>query len=173
MRVDLYLIRHADALPVGEGGVTEDFDRPLSAEGSAQARALAAAMQRQGIRLELLLTSPLLRTRQTAEGILQQWPAPAPALQVCDHLAPDSKLRKLARILDDLQKSSVALVGHQPHLNEFAAWLIGSKKAQIDIAKAGVAYIVLGDDVGKGAGTLKGLVTLKWFTDRPEADVKA
>ena len=38
--MNLYLVRHADALPVGEQGIAVDEDRPLSEEGLRQARLL-------------------------------------------------------------------------------------------------------------------------------------
>ena len=36
--MEIYIIRHADALPLGEGGSTTDADRPLSPTGKTQAR---------------------------------------------------------------------------------------------------------------------------------------
>ena len=58
--MDLYIIRHAEAVPRGTADVNGDEDRPLTDRGHAQARALSAALQRQGA-LDVLLTSPLLR----------------------------------------------------------------------------------------------------------------
>ena len=53
--------------------------------------------------------------------------APAPELMVCDELVPGTRPRKLAKALADVQGSSVALVGHQPDLGEWCAWLIGCR----------------------------------------------
>ena len=61
---------------------------------------------------------------------------------------------------------NLAVIGHLPHLAVFAGWLIGSKKAQLDLAKAGVASISCPDEPSKGTGTLRWLVTLEWFTDK-------
>jgi len=163
--VDLYLIRHADALPVGEHGITDDADRPMSEQGTSQTRLLAAALNRQGIRLELVLTSPLLRARQTAEGMALHWSGQQPVVRACERLAPGLKAGKLARYLRELSAGAVALVGHQPDLGTLAAWLVGSKKAQIDIAKAGVACISSENEIRKGAGTLTWLVTPQWLED--------
>ena len=52
--------------------------------------------------------------------------------------------------------------GHMPHLGELTAWLIGSKKAHVDLAKAGVAY-VSSTNAKKGRGTLLWLVTPEWL----------
>jgi len=162
--VDLYLIRHADAAPLGEGGVTEDENRPLTKKGEEQAKRLASGFQAKGIRVGIVLTSPLLRARQTAERMLQEWPDHAPELRICEELAPGGKRRKLSRFLGELGSDKVALVGHQPDLGEFAAWLIGSKKAQLDLAKAGVGYVSCEDKPGKQRGRLLWLVPPEWFS---------
>jgi phosphohistidine phosphatase len=160
--VDLYIIRHADAQPLGEGGVRDDADRPLTAAGHAQCGPLAAALQRQGVQLERIVTSPLLRARQTAEGLMNHLTAPAPELHTCDQLAPGGKRKKLTRFLRGLGVQSAAVVGHMPDLSLYAAWLIGSTKAQLDLAKAGVACVHFDDEPDKGAGVLTWLVTPQW-----------
>jgi phosphohistidine phosphatase len=161
--VDLYLIRHADAVSIGEAGVAGDEERPLSAKGCKQAKALAEALQRQNVQLSKVLTSPLVRTRQTAEGMLESWNGPRPELVECTELEPGFQPKRLARRLNELKANAVALVGHQPDMSAWAAWLIGSNKAQVDFAKAGTAYIACNDQVGKGAGTLVWLVTPDWY----------
>ncbi|HEV3202877.1 MAG TPA: histidine phosphatase family protein, partial [Gemmataceae bacterium] len=66
--MNLYLIRHADAVPLGLQGITQDEERPLSDEGQIQARALTHVLALRGIRLDKIVSSPLVRTRQTTEG---------------------------------------------------------------------------------------------------------
>jgi phosphohistidine phosphatase len=162
--MDLYIIRHAEAQPLGEGGIENDEDRPLTEAGHAQCGPLAAALQRQGVRLDRVVTSPLLRARQTAEGLISSLAPPLPELHTCDHLALDGKRRKLTRFLAGLEAQSVAIVGHMPDLSIYAGWLIGSKLTHIDIAKAGVACIRFKDVPDKHAGTLLWLVTPEWCT---------
>lgn len=160
--MDLYIIRHAEAQPLGEGGIKNDEDRPLTAAGHAQCKPLAAALQRQGVRLQRIVTSPLLRARQTAEDLLQELAAPKPELHVCDHLAPDGKRKKLTRFLRGLGAQSIAIVGHNPDLGLYAGWLIGSRRAQIDLAKAGVAYVHFDEEPDKGAGVLQWMASPQW-----------
>ena len=50
-----------------------------------------------------------------------------------------------------------------PQLGDYAAWLIGSKKMQLDIAKAGIALITCGELPSKGLGSLQWLVTPEWY----------
>ncbi|MBI2804105.1 MAG: phosphohistidine phosphatase SixA [Planctomycetes bacterium] len=161
--MELYLIRHADALALGERGVTTDEARPLSEKGETQSEAVARALAKRGVVLDRLCTSPLVRARQTAEILLRVWARPELILETCDDLAPGSKPRKLGKYLLKSAGEKLGLVGHMPDLGEFAGWLLGEKKMQIDFAKAGVAFINCADFPGKGLGDLKWLVTPEWY----------
>ena len=68
----LYLIRHAEAEDLGTGGITRDFDRPLTARGRSQSRALAAAFGRLGVVVDTVVASPLVRAYQTAKLALDK-----------------------------------------------------------------------------------------------------
>jgi phosphohistidine phosphatase len=163
--MDLYLIRHADALPLEAANTDNDAERPLSVTGQEQAQALAAGLQRRGVHLNYLVTSPLTRAQQTAEGILRHWSeGSAPELRVCEDLAPGGKRRKVARFLGSLAGEAVAIVGHQPDLGEFGGWLLGHRKDPLDLAKAGVALVRCEDGPGKGRGCLVWLVTPDWLS---------
>ena len=161
--MNLYLIRHAEAAPLGEGGSASDSERPLTERGHEQSRQVAAGLQARGIRLGMVVTSPLLRARQTAEEMLQHWAAPAPELRVCDELAPGGKRKKLARVLEQLGTDVVALVGHAPDLNLFCGWLLGDRGIDIELAKAGVACLRSEGKTGKRSAALQWLVTPEWF----------
>lgn len=159
----IYLVRHAEAQSLGHAGIEDDFERPLTDAGHAQARAVAAGLSRLGVRPSLLMTSPLLRARQTAEAMRGEWLSQAPAVRVCEALAPGGKRKELARSLRGLDpEAGVALVGHQPDLGQLAGWLIGSRKARIDFRKAGVAFIACDAEAKKGSGTLVWLATPEW-----------
>jgi phosphohistidine phosphatase len=157
----LYLIRHADAAPLGNG-VTADEGRPLTELGHEQCQTLAAALQKRGVRLDRIVSSPLLRARETAMDLRQHWTSPMPDIELCDDLAPEGKPRKLAKFVRGLKAESVALVGHMPDISDFLTWLVGSKKVHVPLEKAGVAYLECGDDLGKGDGVLVWLVTPTW-----------
>jgi phosphohistidine phosphatase len=161
--VELYIIRHADALALGERGVTVDEDRPLSEGGERQAAQIAAGLHRRGVKLDLVLTSPLVRARQTAEALVRPESGLATELQNCDELVPGGRRKKLAKQLLATARNTIAVVGHQPDLGEFAGWLVGDKKVNMDLAKAGVAYIQCSDLPRRGGGTLIWLVTPDWL----------
>jgi phosphohistidine phosphatase len=157
----LYVIRHAEAVPQGTDGVSDE-NRPLTEAGRAQCRAVAQAMKRLGVRLEKLVSSPLLRARQTADELVAHWSDRMIQQGVTDELAPDSKKRKLVRELLALGGESIGIVGHNPDLSEFLGWLLGEKQAGINMDKAGVACVEFEGPPDKGAGTLRWLVTPAW-----------
>jgi phosphohistidine phosphatase len=158
----LYVIRHADAEPRTEA-TGDDAERPLTPQGFRQGEALAEGLRRQKVSLSKVYTSPLLRARQTAEEMLKHWQKPAPELVVCERLTPGSKRKALAKFLRDQEGSDLAIVGHEPDLSAFIAWLIGNKKVQIQLEKAGVACIAFDEQPGKGNGRLEWLVTPEWL----------
>lgn len=163
--MELYLIRHADAVPLGENGVTIDEERPLTERGIQQAKLIGTAFASKGIEPAKLLTSPLRRARQTAEGMVAAWPAAAtvPEIVICEDLAPGFKPRKLARYLRALDQEVVALIGHEPDMSHWTAWLIGSKRTQLEFVKAGVAHVACPDRPAKGSGSLVFLLPPAWL----------
>ena len=68
--MDLYLIRHADALALGERGITDDAARPLSEKGEHQGHLVGETLRKQGITLDKLVTSPLVRATEGARLIV-------------------------------------------------------------------------------------------------------
>lgn len=160
--MDLYIIRHADALALGERGVTADEERPLSDDGHKQAAQIAAGLKKRGVELELLLTSPLVRARQTAEALRDGWGEGAPPVADCPYLAPGAKKRKLLDRLREQHVEALGLVGHNPDLSELVGWLVGSKKAGFNLEKAGVACVEFEGAPGKGCGSLAWVVTPSW-----------
>ncbi len=161
--MDVYLIRHADAVQLEPDSSMDDFDRPLTDLGRTQCDRLAKALPSRGVYIQRLFYSPLLRARQTAEPLIAAWGLNGDTAIESDELAPDGKRRKLARQMTKSGAAVVGLVGHSPDLNRFAAWLIGGKRAQVGLQKAGVALIrVEAEQVDKGAGELIWLLPADW-----------
>ena len=126
--MNLYLIRHAEAARLEAGDDRDDSERPLTEAGKTQSAALAAALLARGVTLNHVVSSPLLRARQTMEAMLEHWPAPAPEQLTCNALAPGGRAKKITRFLLGLSGENVALVGHMPDLAHYAGWLVGAKK---------------------------------------------
>jgi len=114
--VQLYLVRHAEA---AEG--EPDELRPLTAEGRRAARELGERLASEGIRPDAVLTSPLLRARETGAEVGR--PAglePEPD----ERLAPGATAEDV-RAAAGGRGDTVVVVGHQPDCGRIAAALTG------------------------------------------------
>ncbi|HLW66390.1 MAG TPA: phosphohistidine phosphatase SixA [Gemmataceae bacterium] len=160
--MELYLIRHAEAAAVGDASITRDADRPLTDVGRQQCDAMAQTLQKLKVHLDAIVSSPLLRAKQTCDTLIQGLSAPKPASHILEEIGFEVRPKVIVEFVKDLKVESAAIVGHQPGLSRFAAWLIGSKKAQLDMAKAGLARIQC-EELAKGGGTLLWLLTPDWY----------
>ncbi len=160
--MNLYIIRHADA---GDPRTwqSDDEERPLSELGQTQARTLGEMLRQQGSPLDVVVSSPLVRTRETAEQILEGWPN-TPKLQFHTLLAPgEMRRRKFARVIAELGFENVAVVGHDPDLPALLGWLIGVDPNNVHLRKGAAALVTFDDGIEKGEGELAWLVTPEWF----------
>lgn len=158
----LYLIRHAEAVP-GDDPAYQDEERPLTAAGRAAAKTLGKQLADHNIRFDAILTSPLVRARETTDELVAGMGAAAAPVEIVEQLEPGRKPRKLDRELIKRDGQSIALVGHQPDLGDYAARLIGSEKKSIKLDKPGVACVSCDDPPGKACGELVWLLAPEWF----------
>jgi phosphohistidine phosphatase len=156
---ELYLVRHGLAEDRGDAW-PDDTKRPLTSEGLSRMRKAARGLAGLGVGLDVVLTSPLVRARQTAE-ILAAAMDPRPPLATVDSLAPEGSY---ATLLADLEKHArktrIALVGHEPGIGELAARLIGSRHS-IEFKKGAVCRVDVDDIPPSGPGDLRWLLTPK------------
>ena len=92
--MNLYLMRHGIALPQDDPSVTQDGDRPLSHKGIKRMREAAKGVRRLKIPFDGVLTSPLLRARQTAEIVASALDMET-RLEEISGLAPESTVEHL------------------------------------------------------------------------------
>jgi phosphohistidine phosphatase len=89
----------------------------------------AHGLARLGVAFDVVLTSPLVRTRQTADILAAVLDDPRPSIVAVESLAPGGSYQA---ILADLEKQTrrtrIALVGHEPGIGELAARLAGSRR---------------------------------------------
>jgi phosphohistidine phosphatase len=156
---EIYLVRHGLAEERGDSW-PDDAKRPLTEEGMSRMRKSVRGLSRLGVTLDVVLTSPLVRARQTAE-IVAAGVSPRPSLISAESLAPDGSF---AAVVADLEKHArkrrIALVGHEPGIGELAARLIGSRHA-IEFKKGAVCRIDLATIPPSGPGDLRWLLTPK------------
>ena len=156
---ELYLIRHGIAEDRGDAW-PDDTKRPLTEDGMSRMRKAARGLVRLGVTFDVVLTSPLVRARQTAE-IVAGGIAPRPTLVNIDSLAPDGGY---AALIADLEKHArkprIALVGHEPDIGELAARLVGSRRS-IEFKKGAICRIDVDEIPPNGPGQLRWFVTPK------------
>jgi len=137
--VTLLLVRHAIAEPGGEAW-PDDAARPLSTKGGERMRDIATRLRAIDETATVILTSPLARAVETAQILAGAW-TPSPAVEVLEALGPGHTPAALAGAVTAFEGvARVALVGHEPDLGQFAAWLTGARHP-LPFKKGGVARI--------------------------------
>jgi phosphohistidine phosphatase len=153
----LYILRHAIAAKRGSRFYPGD-DRPLTNEGIRKMKRAEEALRRVVDRPGAILTSPLKRAYQTAEiaaaalGCLKR-------IDVFTELLPGARPEEIAKIIFKYKEpGSVMIVGHEPDLSRFIAYLLGSRCEGFRLKKGGLCRI----DVSPG-GKLSGKGALEWY----------
>jgi phosphohistidine phosphatase len=156
---ELYLIRHGLAEERGHAW-PDDGKRPLTEEGMESMRKEARGLARLGVVLDVVLSSPLVRARQTAE-LVAGGLEPRPPIVNVESLTPEGSY---AAVVADLEKHArkkrIALVGHEPAIGELAARLIGSRHS-FEFKKGAVCRIDVAAIPPSGPGNLRWLLTPK------------
>ncbi|MCW8917780.1 MAG: histidine phosphatase family protein [Gammaproteobacteria bacterium] len=153
---ELLVVRHAIAEERAPG--MDDALRPLTAEGRNRMVVASRGLQRQHENIDTLLSSPLLRARQTAEILAGNYPHAT--LQTCAALTPDLGSSKLVRALNQTGGTSLAIVGHEPGLSRLITALIcGEEGDGFVLKKGGAALLRFTDQIALGEGSLQWLLT--------------
>ena len=150
----LLIIRHAIAVPRGTPGIADE-DRPLTAEGELKFREAAKGLAALVDRPDTLLTSPWLRAKQTAAIAAAAWGhVEAKATPALAGGSFEQQAEVLARYPKD---STVAVVGHEPHVSELLARLLGSRNDdRLTFRKGGAALVDVPGPLAEGG-------ELVWF----------
>jgi phosphohistidine phosphatase len=157
--MELLLVRHAIAVERGDPAFELDDDRPLTPEGIHKFRLAARGLKVVAPKLDRIVSSPLVRARQTAE-ILREAVAPHRKIEFCEHLVPSGELEALVQYLGGLGSGPVALVGHEPHLSSFTSFLLAGKNgaAFVEYKKGGASLMTFPHEPAAGSGTLEWLI---------------
>lgn len=135
--VRLWLIRHAHAVDAAVDSV-----RPVSKRGRKQVRLLARFLRAGGMFQPVeIWHSPLVRSRETAELLLQRLTLDVPLVKVAE-IKPDDAPRAVARRLRGLS-NTVAIVGHEPHLSALASLLVAGAATPVGVVMKKCAALAL------------------------------
>jgi phosphohistidine phosphatase len=155
--LELILVRHAIAFERDRARWYDDRERPLSPEGKRKFRRAAAGLARWLPKVDLLLTSPLVRARQTAEllTVVARWPKATE----CDALAPGNAPTDVLAALRTYQATRIALVGHEPDLSELlSACIAGAARVTSEMKKGGIACVFFGAEPRAGHAVLRAVI---------------
>lgn len=152
--MQLCLVRHGDAVAAEDGGYANDGLRPLTPDGKAKMHRGAAGLAR-AFTPEGIISSPLVRARQTAE-ILQSAFSKTP-LRFSEHLATGDHVALLAEAAGFGWERTI-LVGHEPHMSHLLSLLLsgGQSRIEVDFKRGAAAIVQLlsYDDALAGGGQL-------------------
>jgi len=160
--MNIYLLRHAIAAQPAASGFP-DSKRPLTAEGRKKLRQAAEGMTALNLKFDLILSSPFLRARQTAEIIADQFDTRS-RLEFSEHLRPESRPTTLIQELQRLDSppDDVLLVGHEPFMSRFISMLCsGGPDCAVTMKKSGLCKLKA-ESIGPGrCATIEWLLTPK------------
>lgn len=155
--LELYLIRHGVAAERGED-FPDDSKRPLTSAGISRLRKEAKALDGLGVAFDHIITSPLVRTKQTAD-IFAEALKSKPSVSQSDALAPaGTSTAVVQELAKHMRKGRIALVGHEPNIGELAARLIGARMP-FEFKKGAICRIDFEVLPPKGHGQLRWFVT--------------
>lgn len=146
----IYFLRHAEA----EDCADSDFKRRLTAKGLEQAEKVGKFCVRYGLIPEVILTSPVVRAKQTADLVGKHAGNPNQVVEswLACGMSPSACLGEL-RAYEKF--SHVMLVGHEPDFSEVMAVMIGlPAPAHLHVRKASLTAISL-RSLQPGSGQLE------------------
>lgn len=153
------VIRHGAAEETADSGL--DRDRPLSAQGAAAMRRIAAGIAASTEPPEIVLTSPYLRTRQTATAVADAFggiPVREEPGLAAGSTPADIMAALVAGCRGDI--GGIALVGHEPDLGRFVSYALAASSRSFHALRKGGACLLEFPALPRA-----GNATLEWALD--------
>jgi phosphohistidine phosphatase len=141
--MNLYLLRHGIAVDPSVPDFAKDAERPLTPKGKRRLRQSAEAMGAMKITFDVILSSPYVRAKQTAEIVAKALKR-RKQLKFSDDLTPGGNPKSLIQSLNDLRPrpKNILLVGHEPYLSRLIALLTaGNTSMEIDFKKGSLCKL--------------------------------
>ena len=157
--MELLIIRHAIAFERDRDRWADDAARPLSPLGVRRSRKVAAGLKKLCNVPDRLLTSPLIRARQTAKILTEV--AGWPRAEMAPELKPGEGAAAVLALLANDRSERIAVVGHQPDLSALlaACLLKDGGTLPIEMKKNAVACLSFDGRARVGRAVLEWLAT--------------
>lgn len=156
--MELYLLRHGEAVEQGYS----DFDRPLTPLGETRVRMVGHSLVAMGLRPDKVLTSPLVRAKQTAALVVEESKSTVEIVETSNLIVGTDPMLLVDELNREPEESSILLVGHEPFLGMLISLLVfGSAAGRVTLKKTGLGCVEVAKPVGPGSGSLRSLLTFK------------
>lgn len=133
--MNLFILRHASA-GLRRANPLLDIKRPLDKDGKAQCLQLAHVLNALKLSFDLVVSSPLKRSQQTAQLVATET-GYEQKLLISNALAPAATFAQFQRLLRECSTyENVLIVGHNPNLTQFLGQLLGVGATDDPIAGA-------------------------------------
>lgn len=150
---EVFILRHGHAEDLHEA--KDDFNRKLTDEGKLKIARLSTFLNSIGEEIELVLSSPYLRTKETTEIFTNNLDY-KPKVQIEDFLSLGASSKDIAKgLLRFSSYKKILIVGHAPDLEAFLGNLIGATR--IKLKKGALAKVILNNQI-EFAGELEWLI---------------
>ena len=156
------MLRHGEAVERVGRYANHDDARPLTPKGRRRVRRVAGRLRQWDVSFDIILSSPLVRARQTAEIVAEVLKA-REQIAFARHLLPGSDGPAFLEELNVIAKrehhlESILVVGHEPCLSRLTSLLLtGECDLPVDFKKAGLCKLSL-TAIRPGPGA-----TLEWM----------
>jgi phosphohistidine phosphatase len=157
---DLYILRHAVAESREDWAPKSERERPLTGKGEKEMFRVAKGMKKLGLEFDLILSSPFVRARRTAEIAAEVFRLEK-RLKFSEALTPEANpnrfIPQARRLLG--RSRSVMIVGHEPFLSELISlFVMGRGGMNLKFRKAGLCKLTLAA-IKPAGGELEWLLT--------------
>jgi phosphohistidine phosphatase len=158
--MNLYIVRHGIAEDLGTTNSYDDSQRALTEAGRKKMRGITDGLCAFDVKFDLILSSPYLRARETAE-ILAEVFKMKDRLAFSENLIPPGYLKQLVdEINEKYPVNNLAVVGHEPALSSLASILLsGQPSISINMKKGGICHLSTDKLLLEGSATLEWLLT--------------
>jgi phosphohistidine phosphatase len=156
--MNVFILRHASA-GVRRANPLLDLKRPLDKEGKSQCLHLAHVLNAMKVSFDLVVSSPLKRSQQTAQLVATETGYEQRIL-ISNALRPEATYPQFQQLLRDCAVyDNILLVAHNPTLSAFRGTLVGAAEddaamARIRLRKSSIAKV----SVQRGPAVLQSLI---------------
>jgi phosphohistidine phosphatase len=140
--MEIYLLRHGIAQHDSPTG--RDADRQLTEEGRAKLRQVLKIVADGGVRPELVISSPYVRAKQTAE-IAKELLGYKDDLLFSDSLVPEADPQDIWQEIRNVHRGSecILLASHEPLMGRCLGHLLGAPELLVDFKKGAIVRVDL------------------------------